>query len=1266
MEPTKILNGILNNEAHARLIAGEQLLTYLRNEDNDLEHFDQLEDLINGLVNWMSSSNFRVSLQGMDLLIMIIMQLKTKFKHYIPAVVPVIREKLGDSKDSVRDKTQVLIQQIMQDSVSSVQKFLETIMEGLLSHKNSHIKEEGLICISRTLNFFGSGQVSVSKYVGRICEMLGDANGQVRAVAIETLVEIYRHVGVKVRIDLSKREIPVAKLQQILQKFDEIDGKKDSGDDNESQSSCSSNMSSSKPLAANKKKATPMSNGTSSSGGVDEAQFERAFTDVPQINIFTHNDMERIMDGIHQTLSNKDTPWDARVTSLKELRAVVQCESIDPQTFLTLLRNMETPFRDCLKDLRSQVVRESCVTLSCLAVHLKLDMNLFAELMLPYLVALLPNSAKVMASSANVCMRMLVQNCPSHRLVLPIINGFQQKSAITRKGCAELIEYITRLWDTSILDRAGSVLEESIVKGIKDADPTARKHMRRAFWNYHNHYPSVGDRLFNSFDSQLQKHLKDERRQLEGEPLPQPIPLSQVKPKLKKNVMMAEMQQQQSSSSSHDVVINSLPPRAGSLPSIKVRTATVRSSPKQKHSAPEVSLTKTKLNRSSDNLLNDDLGVPARPSSRNAVSTRKLSDGTPPSQRSGRRSPMGRAESPIRNKSSSMSRKLTADSLKQFTSGGNANYTMVDDDDNASVTSEHSTFSLSSEVSISPYATSKYPNPITDLDELVRLCSSKSWTDRRDGMAQLHLLLENNKDLTHSDFVLIKDNIFKRMFSEPNVKVYTMFLDILVRFIEERREYLEDWLFIMLMRLLQKQGSDILKSTHVKIQLVLENIRRSFDMSQQFKMLCRIFNDQSQPMSIKVKFAWLEYIHELVPAMDSEDFKDIPEIRLAFSKLLVLTMEPKSVDIRKSSQRVVTDLFELNTAVFTMLLRDVPRNIRENIEQMLRGYLNDNSSEDEDATPKAVPPSFRSPRAQTIDSRVLQSLTPQHLIHSPDVGGGDTTPRKVASRSGIPRKMDGKGTPSRIPRPSSRQGGGYPPRAHSVDPERMMATSTIQEHHQTPSTDRYRRPASSQSEYMTSSSSLYKTTHSNGIRNPLRPRPPSSQGFMLDHFISTLPMLDYGSPDPDGQPHDQVSSLLKELQNADNSKLRVTALQNIFALARSYNNDNWKDHINDAMAVLIDNTQDDDAHVRTLSLRVIRELMKSRPPGITQFTEQLTAKVLESYKETDCNVSQAAEDLFGPLANAFPPKRVLDILLPLVAKGVDGNSLGALKLASKV
>ena len=73
----------------------------------------------------------------------------------------------------------------------------------------------------------------MSKYVGSICELLGDANGTVRSAALECLVEIYRHVGVKVRIDLSKRNLPPNKLQMVLQKFDEVDGEKNGriGDD---------------------------------------------------------------------------------------------------------------------------------------------------------------------------------------------------------------------------------------------------------------------------------------------------------------------------------------------------------------------------------------------------------------------------------------------------------------------------------------------------------------------------------------------------------------------------------------------------------------------------------------------------------------------------------------------------------------------------------------------------------------------------------------------------------------------------------------------------------------------------------------------------------------------------------------------------------------------------------------------------------------------------------------------------------------------------
>ena len=50
----------------------------------------------------------------------------------------------------------------------------------------------------------------------------------------------------------------------------------------------------------------------------------------------------------------------------------------------------------------------------------------------------------------------------------------------------------------------------------------------RAFWGYHHHYPTTADRLFDSFDSYLQKHLNDEKRLLDRGPAAPPMQLSQV------------------------------------------------------------------------------------------------------------------------------------------------------------------------------------------------------------------------------------------------------------------------------------------------------------------------------------------------------------------------------------------------------------------------------------------------------------------------------------------------------------------------------------------------------------------------------------------------------------------------------------------------------------------------------------------------------------------------------------------------------------------
>lgn len=58
-----------------------------------------------------------------------------------------------------------------------------------------------------------------------------------------------------------------------------------------------------------------------------------------------------------------------------------------------------------------------------------------------------------------------------------------------------------------------------------------------------------------------------------------------------------------------------------------------------------------------------------------------------------------------------------------------------------------------------------------------------------------------------------------------STQVFGMFLDTLVKFIQEHGEQLTDWLFIMLLRLIHRQGTDMLQSVQIRLQIVLEHIR---------------------------------------------------------------------------------------------------------------------------------------------------------------------------------------------------------------------------------------------------------------------------------------------------------------------------------------------------------------------------------------------------------------------------------------------------------
>lgn len=92
------------------------------------------------------------------------------------------------------------------------------------SHKNWRVREEMLYCLQDAILRYGVGgsalnnsQLMLAKFIPSIVASLSDPNSQVRDTAMTTLIEIYKHVGEKLRQDISKKHTNIPAQKYALQ-----------------------------------------------------------------------------------------------------------------------------------------------------------------------------------------------------------------------------------------------------------------------------------------------------------------------------------------------------------------------------------------------------------------------------------------------------------------------------------------------------------------------------------------------------------------------------------------------------------------------------------------------------------------------------------------------------------------------------------------------------------------------------------------------------------------------------------------------------------------------------------------------------------------------------------------------------------------------------------------------------------------------------------------------------------------------------------------
>ncbi|XP_034466500.1 CLIP-associating protein 1-like isoform X9 [Hippoglossus hippoglossus] len=1046
-----LLEQAMHKDLGRRLQVGPDLLEIILDQERcpeleqDQSSLDRMVDSVAS--SWVNSSNFKVVLLGMDILSALVTRLQERFRTQVGTVLPSLIDRLGDSKDQVRDQDQALLLKIM-DQAANPQYVWERMMGGF-KHKNNRTREGLCLCLISTLSVYGSQSLTLSKIVPHICNLLGDPTSQVRDGAMSCLIEIYRHVGERVRMDLGKKGLPQSRLNVIFSKFDEVQRSGDmvlspvSDKNFEEDDSVDAGRSSSSSKGASQSGKKTVSMGSfrrppsassaksagrdaSAAGAVDEDYIIQAFEDVPTVQIYSNREVDEAMTKIRDVLSDDKKDWELRVAALKKVRSLLLAGAPEFDGFLQQLRLTEAAFKLSAKDLRSQVVREACITLGHLSLVLGSRFDHAAEAVMPILLNLVPNSAKIMATSGIAAVRLILRHTHYPRLIPIITSNCLSKSVAIRRRCFEFLDLLLQEWHTSSLERHGTVLMETLKKGIHDADAEARSGARKCYWSFHGHFSREAEQLFQGLESSYQKalqaHLRsgdspmsqpasDRSSSSSQESLNRPLPVkssvgsstNRSKPSHSSRTPAAAaspgLQRSRSdvdvnaaasatartrmtavpSSSSPFSSASALPP--GSYASLddswsvnadgRVRTRRTSSgngpsvTDSRGRSRGKVVSQSQPGSRSGSpgRLLSSGYGRIPRPAMGSAAANSTSGSLTDKSRPRGHRSQgCSRETSPTRSAMDRLSHQArisaSVDAMRILNTGTEVEAAVADalrrpvrrrfespgmysdDDANSDASSACSERSYSSRNGgVGPH----YLRQTEDVAEVLNHCASANWSERKEGLLGLQNLLKSQRMLSRVELKRLCE-IFTRMFADPHSKVFSMFLETLVDFIVLHRDDLQDWLFVLLTQLLKKMGADLLGSVQAKVQKALDITRESFPYEQQFNILMRFIVDQTQTPNLKVKVAILRYIEALARQMDPSDFVNSSETRLAVSRIITWTTEPKSSDVRKAAQVVLIALFELNTPEFTMLLGALPKTFQDGTTKLLHNHLRNASA----------------------------------------------------------------------------------------------------------------------------------------------------------------------------------------------------------------------------------------------------------------------------------------------------------------------------------
>lgn len=225
---------------------------------------------------------------------------------------------------------------------------------------------------------------------------------------------------------------------------------------------------------------------------------------------------------------------------------------------------------------------------------------------------------------------------------------------------------------------------------------------------------------------------------------------------------------------------------------------------------------------------------------------------------------------------------------------------------------------------------------VAELNSAIAWCNMSSAAERKEGLKALYTVVSSRKYIDPLDLKKITE-LLNSLISEGTHKLLQSVSELLIQLVQLHHDELNDWLKLLIPRLLMKYSNDVLVSNQDRYKVMLDTVRQYFDPEQQLQAVFRFIQDPVRNnVNFKVKQALLKYLHEVMSGVDRAlSFKN-SEVRSAILKMFQWLDDQKNIGLRDITEKVICDMFSVNASDFTAMMATFDNELRNQIQEVIQ------------------------------------------------------------------------------------------------------------------------------------------------------------------------------------------------------------------------------------------------------------------------------------------------------------------------------------------